>query len=354
MASTNARQTGVFIAVLLIILSGWAMSLAPAHADEKSDARKLLQAGDKYIQRGDRYKDRGKESRAVKYYERALESYQKAHRLVPKVTIYYAIANAEVKLGRYLEAVEHYQQVIDEVDNDELKAQAQSALDTGARPHLAAVVLRIKPEGAEISVDGQLRGVAPLQKPLYLLPGEHIVTVTAEGFTPHEDTLTLEAGIEIEREVELEGIPVIVKKPKIEPRSPDEPDQRRKSRPTRLRKPGKGSLILGSALAVSLGAGATFTGLSAVSRESTANDESASLAARDDARSSGKTLALVTDVLVIGAVAAAAYTTYQYFSVYRPKARAYEEQERRRNDPKYWASPYVHGNGGGLVFGGRF
>ncbi|MEZ4247594.1 MAG: protein kinase [Polyangiales bacterium] len=57
----------------------------------------------------------------------------------------------------------------------------------------SAILVTSLPAGAQVTIDGEPRGSTPLEIP-GLEPGEHVVVVSAEGFDPHEQTVTLGAG----------------------------------------------------------------------------------------------------------------------------------------------------------------
>lgn len=109
-------------------------------------------------------------------------------------------------------------------------------------------------------------------------------------------------------------------------------------------------------------AGATTTGIMAVGKQGTFQDDPDS-AAGESARKSGKNLALLTDGLIVGGIVAGAFTVYYYTKVYKPKRRAYHEKlEAQRTGamagrapavgPKVIVTPWVQGDGGGLVLSG--
>lgn len=310
-----------------------ALAAGPGHAQDDTDtARQLLEQGDAYLARGDARRAKGREKRAQAYYEKALGSYQKAFELVPKTAIYFAIANAESRLGRYQDAIEHYQKVLAEVDNAELTAMARRELEA-LSVHVATLIVHIEPKGAELSIDADLRGVAPIEQPIMLAPGEHIITVTADGYTPYEVTLSLALGSRTEKRITLEKMAVLVKEPKslddqVEQNPLDMPE-------TRVpRKPSKKPLIIGSLATGGLLATSVVTGVLGLSEED-------------------QTLQIVGVVAGVAALGAAGYTTYHYFGVYRPKRAAFRRAQRVAG-PKLWWTPYVHGHGGGMAVGGLF
>lgn len=334
MVGMKVRSYAQLAGTLLLFVGVLAGDVTDAHADEKDDARKLLANGDKYLERGDRRRDGGREQRAVHYYEKALAAYKKAHTLVPKASIFYAIANAEARLGRYGDAIAHYESVISEVDNKALIDLCRERIKELA-VHMATVTIRIEPDGAELSIDNKLHGIAPIKEPIILVPGEHTFTVTADGYTPNEMVMNLEAGSDSKPEVVLDKNSVLVKKP----RNVDEEDPDFKVPETRiLKRPGKGRLILGSVITGTFLAAAGVTGYLTATAE-------------EDSRTPLLISTIATGVL---ALAAGGYTAYHYFGQYRPRKKAAKQQAIRLVPPKFWVSPYVHAEGGGVAVGGPF
>jgi hypothetical protein len=56
----------------------------------------------------------------------------------------------------------------------------------------ATLTVQAEPPGAQVMVDGQPAGVSPVTLPL--APGDHRVTLRAEGYAALEETITLQAG----------------------------------------------------------------------------------------------------------------------------------------------------------------
>ena len=306
-----------------------------AQADDKEEARELLAQGDRFLEKGEKRRDKGREQRALHYFGKALDAYQRAYTLVPKPSIYYAIANAEVRLGRYKEAIAHYQAVIKDVDNEALVGLAKERLVELA-PKIATVVMTIAPEGAELSIDNELLGVAPIADPIMLMPGKHTFTITLDGHTPNEFTVELDEGSLTKREVTLEKNTVLVKKPR---------DDNDKEKPefhvpgsTVKKKPGKGRLILGGVLTGGLLAAAGVTGYLGLSAD----------------EGEGTPLVITGITAGVLGLAVGAYTTYYYLGVYRPRKKAFEKTASWHRVPKIWVTPYVHAEGGGMAVGGRF
>lgn len=348
------------IALMLVFIGHFIGAGAPARADDDADrkqARALLDSGDRRMRRGDRHQRRGRTEQAASAYRQALESYQKAYELVPNPALFFAIGGAEEKLKRWLDAIEHYRVVVRDVESERLREQARERI-AALEQYVAAVRFVVTPEGAEISIDRQLRGQAPLAGPVFLMPGDYRVTVTAPGHTPHEAVITVVAGKLDERTISLSETPVVVKKPKRMvvapvPEDEDVPELRQEV----PQAPSKTGVVIGASLTVGLLAGATATGLISLSKHGTFTDPATAPADREAVQDSGKRMALVTDGLIVGAVLTGAYTAYRYFLVYSPARAKYDARLRPSSSAStssFWLVPYAAAAGGGLAAGGRF
>lgn len=304
-----------------------------AVADEKREALKLLNQGDKYLEKAEKRRASGRESRAIHYYEKALDAYKQAYQLVPNPQIFYAIANAEAGLKRFEEAIAHYRQVIDEVDKPALIEAAKARIEELA-PELGTIMFKLSPDGAELSCNAELLGVAPLKDPLFLPPGEHVCSVAADGYNPQEVTLTVEAGSRMDKEIALEKVSVVVKRPKDDDGDSDDPDFS-VSESRLLRAPSKVVPILGAA----------GTGIFAIASAVTGG-----MSTGEDASDSLLYISIGTGIAAIGL---GAYTAYHYFKVYRPRKKQWDEQISR-SEPRVWLVPVVQADGGGVALGGRF
>ncbi len=323
---------------------------AIADDDEKQRRRKkilagkLLREGDKAMKRGDYQTRRKRAKRAKKQYERALKAYEKAFELYPLAQIYFPIGLAEQKLGRHLDAIRHYRQLLDEVENIKpaLKKEVDKRLEQ-VKKHVVVLTLKVEPDGATISVDGEEKGTAPLALPLYLKPGEHTISTIADKHVPYEKAETFEAG-EQERTITMEKVPVVVKKVV----------KKKKKKKKKVAGPSKQKLLIGVGATAGMASFALIFGLVALNKHSRFNDEAMDQQGRDNAADSGKKYALISDLFWLGTIAAGAYTAYYYYKVYQPKKRSMERSSRREGDRRLWVAPYLGRGSGGLAAGGRF
>jgi hypothetical protein len=307
---------------------------APVVKDPKV-AKKWQQAGDQLTKQG--------KPEAKQQYENAVTAYQKAIEASDDVSLNYQLALAEDKAGMTPEAMKHLKLVTAAKGvKPAIMKNAQAKLDELSMK-VGIVMLAITPEGTQISIEGKQVGEAPLTEPLVLMPGTHKVTFAAVGFQPKDVDLKIEAGSESERKIALEPVPVVAK-PQVEEAEPV---------PTApVAGPTKLPLYIGAGATGALVLTATVTGIMAISKHGTYTDANATPAERADAQSSGKTLAHVTDICLVGAVAAGAFTAYWYQYKYRPQARALAE--RQQAQAKVDVVPWVQPEAGGLVVAGSF
>lgn len=325
-------------AIAAWVAFGLATSARADDADAKRQAREHLAEGDRHLARGDELMERGRMERALEAYEAGLASYQAAHEAYPDDKIYFPIALAEQKLGRFLEALHHYELLLDERRQLSRAVVAQARKNIArVKKNLAALDLEVQPEGAAILVDGEEVGRAPLSGPHYMTPGKHTYAITLEGHTPVEGEVDIPPGKTEQRTIELEKVPVVVEAP-----PPGEAPEKTEQ--------GDVDVVLwaGIGATVAFAAGATGSGLWAVQKHQRFEDESLSDSAREKARDKGKKWAVAADALWIATAAAATFTAYYYFEL-----RDDGSAERADGDTAWWA-PYAGQDGVGLALGGRF
>jgi len=250
----------------------------------------------------------------------ALAAFEEAFRLVPDPAILYNLGQTELALeheARAYQSLERYLAESGEAVSRARRAEVTRTLER-LRPRIGAVVLTVRPRGAELSVDEGAPEPLPLGGVVYLDPGPHRLVLHARGHRSVERSVDTVANAEERLDVTLEREPgERTSEPSPRPEGPDGQDGHDEpSRPTP--DGGRGvpfaTFAFGTA-AVSAFALAAVTGAMALSRQSEVDDaraawrrgESVDRVAIEDQARSGQTLALVTDVaLVVGVVAAGA------------------------------------------------
>ncbi len=328
-----------------------AAAWADDEAEDRARAQALLSEGDEHLSRGDALRERGDTERAAEAYEQALAAYQEAFDAFPSTRIYYPIGRAEEQLGRYRNAYQYYERVLDDEEEigDRLRAELENRQES-VRVHIASLRPNLVPAEAEISIDGEPLGRGPFDDPILLDAGEHSVEVSADGHVSRQLDIEAEAGATMSLVVAL--------KPEIDlGDSDDEPALD----PADLAAPGDGKrsrapLVAGLSVTAGFGLAATVTGLASISRHGTFTDDARPADERQSARETGQILAVSTDVLLIATAAAASYTAYYYYAEYRSGGDALSAggDEASAQQSSIWVSPYGDEDGGGLALGGRF
>lgn len=106
-------------------------------------------------------------------YPQAAERFARAHLLRPHPEVLLNLAQSQLKSRQYPEAATNFHAYMLHTSGDNATARNGFA---EARPHVIEVTV-LAEEGAAVVVDGTHVGVAPLQQPLFLVPGSHQVTV---------------------------------------------------------------------------------------------------------------------------------------------------------------------------------
>ncbi|HUS63196.1 MAG TPA: PEGA domain-containing protein [Kofleriaceae bacterium] len=315
-----------FVIALAVLLSfaGAARAQGGGGAG-KAKAVELLGSGDKKLARGQKLYEKGDIEKALAEYEGALADYQGAYEAFPDPKIYFPIAQAEQRLGRFVDALQHYQQLLEEGKDvaGALKTQVQREL-IEVKKNLAAVVIETQPEGALVLIDGSQVAKTPMDQPVFVEPGAHGLTVKLEGFKTVERKVDLAMGKEFrDRTVMVAdggdgggkttgGGTTVVGGTQVD-RGPE--------------RPSKALLVVGISVSSALLVAGTVTGVMALSKHGTFHDEDADENDRENARRDGKQLAGLTDVFLGAALVGGLVTTYYYFGVYKPGMRAAAEAE---------------------------
>jgi len=204
-------------------------------------------------------------------YKEAIAAYETAYSLESKPVILSNIANCHQALFNYGEAIEMYKRFLDEAGKKakpRMKKKAKSSIKK-----LLALVGTLKltapPQGADVYIETEKIGNAPLTKPIYLNPGQYSVKVTLDGYQPLETQITVAAGAEITVKADLkreeEQLPPVApktteEKPKLEKDSEPVPvtivDTENKPRVSGLL---IGSLVTGGLGLAGFGVGIYFT-----------------------------------------------------------------------------------------------
>jgi hypothetical protein len=138
------------------------------------------------IRRGGELRKKGEDAKA-------LPLYQRAHELAGTPRTAAQLGLVEVQLGYRLEAEGHLAEAL-AASGDNWIEKYRTVLDEqlrNVRAGIGDVVVVGSPAGAEVSVNGKLRGQLPLAAPIRLVAGPALVEMTAEGYTPASATVNV-------------------------------------------------------------------------------------------------------------------------------------------------------------------
>jgi hypothetical protein len=311
-----------------------ATAAAAAPAKDPKLAHQKLAAAQDAERRGDADAARGHSSDAKAQWSNAAAAYQEAIAAGDDVTVNYALAVVEEKLGHHADAYKRLQIVAkaDGVKPDVIK-KVQAKLDD-VTAKVGTVKLTVSPDGAQVSVAGNVVGTTPLADPLVLAPGGYTVTLSAPGYQPKDTELKVQAGSESEHKIALDAIPIAVTSHIQEPPPTPRPKQT-----------SYVPLFIGGGVTLGFAVAATLTGIAAIHQHDIYVDPTTDEADRKNAQSTGRLEAHVTDACIVGAIAAAAVTAGWY---YFTAANAPESPS------KVGVAPWVQPDASGLVVAGSF
>ena len=314
----------------------------PAHAqNSKAQAKKALADGDRLAKKRD--------------FEGALGKYQEAAELDPAARTLILVAVTEEKLERYLDAIQNYEQLMERDDASDEQKQEASAKVAELEGKISVIAFNVRPVGAIVSIDDVEIGEAPLANPVRLMPGEHRYAISMKGYLIARRTFVVAPGDKLDENVQLErevaeddgkgsgkgtGSGSGTSGPRVAHHDQEEAGSRK-------------VVLTGAVITSGLAVGAIITGVLALSEYNTYTDDSRPVAVREDAQSSGRTLALVTDVLIVATVGVGVYTAYRYFN--QPATPAPRRARRRAKVVEdSMIVPFVTRDGGGVALSGGF
>ena len=294
-------------------------------------------------------------------YQGALEAFQEAYRLAPHPSVRVNMANAYEQLDRPLEAMFHFERFLEEAEN--VRPEQRSEIDAALarlRGRIGEVTLDVQPPGATVVIDGTETRRAPLTEPVRMVPGTHTLEVAAEGYATIRRELIVEAGqpatVHVELVPEEASGAVGAPPPAAETTAGVASD----AEPPPLEDDAGGGFELSAPVIIAGGAtvalllGAAVTGVAALGANSDFEDAVAlcdrgrgdPLACEEghDSASSASTLALVTDILLVGGLVGAGVTAYLIATQSSDEA---EQASRLR------ITPVASHQGGGLLVSGE-
>jgi hypothetical protein len=153
------------------ILGGLLLVPAPAFAQDDvtlTMARERFKEGVTYFDKKD--------------FAKARVAFLQAYALKKHPAVLLNLAQSELRSGHEADAAKHFAQYLRE-HKDATDAERQGAETglTAAKALVAEVLLSVDTTGAEVYVDGDLEGPAPLPGSVYLAPGAHQIEARKDG-----------------------------------------------------------------------------------------------------------------------------------------------------------------------------
>jgi tetratricopeptide (TPR) repeat protein len=112
----------------------------------------------------------------------ALSEFEEAFRISPNPRLLFNLGQVHLELGHAVEAADAFERFLREADGIEpaLRSDAERELER-ARARIGRLAIEVAVPGARIFVDDVERGALPLDGPLPVSAGEHVVTIQAIG-----------------------------------------------------------------------------------------------------------------------------------------------------------------------------
>ena len=173
---------------------------------------------------------RGLAAYADERFAEAADEFDQAYKLSPAFKLLYNIGQVDVALGRSVEAVDAFDRylkqgaaAIPEERRREVAAEVEKQL-----ARIGTISIRTFPEGAEIRIDGGLRGRTPLARAVRLNAGRHTIEAVLSGYTPQSREIDVVGKGDSAIEMTLEAIalpapPPVAALPAPEPPHPAAP-----------------------------------------------------------------------------------------------------------------------------------
>jgi hypothetical protein len=282
------RRIGCVLSLVAAGVLAPALSSAQQTATDRETARTLMDKGDTALGRGDAAE--------------ALRSYEAAHAIMNVPTTGLAVAQAQVALGKLVEARDTALAVarLSRAPREAAafaKARADAErLAEGLAPRIPSLTVTIEmtpPGDAQVRIDGDPLVKAGLGIPRKVNPGRHVVTAEAQGYREARAEVELAEGasesivLRLER---LERAPApTAAAPASPPREPDAPEPATTS-PLVYVGFGVG------AVGIAVGSITGFMSLSKTSSVKSSCTDGVCPPAKEDDLSSAKTLANISNV----------------------------------------------------------
>lgn len=171
----NLRARSFALFLCAPALTAGPILLAPSPAIAQEDP--MIKMARERFQEGVKFYDQKK-------YEAARAAFLQAYALKKHPAVLLNLAQSEVRSGHEADAAKHFSQFLREntAASPAEKSDAEGGLII-AKSRTEEVTLSVDQPGAEVFVDGQSEGFAPLAGPVYVMPGSHTLEARKGGKT---------------------------------------------------------------------------------------------------------------------------------------------------------------------------
>jgi hypothetical protein len=163
----------------------WTTCWTAAAADDEALARAKRKEGVALFQDDD--------------YRGALKAFEASYALEPRTSVLFNIAMCQKALLLYVESIETFEKYRAQTGED-IRPERNAEIEDQIREMtslLAKLGVSDAPDGATVYVDGAKRATCPLDEPISLNPGSHVIEVKRDGFEPFRKEVKAEKGWEI-------------------------------------------------------------------------------------------------------------------------------------------------------------
>jgi hypothetical protein len=240
----------------------------------------------------------------------AAVEFRRAYEKGKNYKILYNLAQAEFQVANYVAALGAFELYLKEGGTQIPQARREEVEQEipRIRSRVASVTVKTNVQGANISVDDHPIGPAPLAEPVLVNPGTHRVTARMEGWNDSSKLIDVAGGDTPNVDLTLDQRPKVVETP-IAPA----PAPAAAPAPAPASRSWTPPVVAWATAGVFTG-GAILFGLLAQSKSNELKDEknqpNAPASRLSDLDSSTGTLALITDIAIVGAVLSAGVATW--------------------------------------------
>jgi hypothetical protein len=169
---------------------------------------KAANRAEEAVQRGLRFMGAGE-------YDHAIREFLEAKELAPSPRTTAQIGIAEQALGHFVDAEIHMVDVLQAVEDPWVKKN-RATLEQRLKEiqaHLGSLIVRGRPPGADVRLDGELVGSVPMRRPVRLPLGTVWMLVEAPGFRRKIQSVDIVAGEIASIDVDLKPVPSLSLQP---------------------------------------------------------------------------------------------------------------------------------------------